>query len=367
MLVFGCAAAAVAIYSPTRDTAPVAPPQSAPIAKSDPAPAPTPPAVPAPAPAPASTLLIDLARASFRDCETCPEMSVVPAGRFTMGSPAAEAGRQANEGPQREIAIPRPLAIARHETTRGAWRAFSDATSRKIDGDCRALQFLPELIADYEAGRARADWGANGQYSWANTNYPQDDTHPVACISYADAEDYLTWLSARTGARYRLPSEAEWEYGARGGTTTPFSFGATATPRDASYHHPSLYPGGETGTWRRGTVPVGSFAANRFGLFDMHGNVWEWVADCGGASLADLDGTAAPYSVSACESAGMRGGAFWTVPGWIRSAYRYSYGRTLRGAAAGFRAARELREDEIRALRPLLQARTPPSRANDLQ
>jgi formylglycine-generating enzyme required for sulfatase activity len=303
---------------------------------------------------PLADLLIDLSRGSFRDCATCPEMAVIPAGTFMMGSPATEAGRQPNEGPQQAITIPRPFAMARHETTRGEWRAFSDATNRQIESDCRALQFRPELIADYEAGRARAEWVATGEYHWGNTNYPQDDTHPVACINYVDAEAYLAWISQRSGARYRLPSEAEWEYAARAGTTTPFSFGNTVTPRDASYHHPSAYPGGQTASWRRGTAPVGSFAANRYGLHDMHGNVWEWVADCPGAILSDLDKTARSYRPSDCDTAVMRGGAFWTSPEWIRSAYRYSYGKTLRGAAAGFRVARELQDHEIRALQPLL-------------
>ena len=329
---------------------------SVPVSPPAPAPAPGPATRPIPAPSPpaATNFLIDLARGSFRDCAACPEMAIVPAGTFTMGSPDQETGHQSNEGPQQQIVIPRALAMARHETTRGEWRAFSDATSRPVPTDCRALQFRPELIADYEAGRARADWGANGTYSWSNTNYPQDDSHPAACISFADAEAYLAWMNDRAKARYRLPSEAEWEYAARAGTTTPFAFGTTVTPRDASYHQPSLYPGGETAAWRRGTMPVGSFAANRFGLFDMHGNVWEWVADCQGAALADLDRNAAAYRSPACEMAVMRGGAFWTQPEWIRSAHRYAYGKTLRGAAAGFRVARDLEDPEIRALQPLL-------------
>ncbi len=298
--------------------------------------------------------IIDSLRGTFRDCPQCPEMVIVPAGQGLMGSPATETGRRDNEGPQRLITFARPFAMARFEATRGEWRAFALATQRARPNDCRALQFDPARIDDYESGRTRADWASTGVNHWDNTGYAQDDTHPAACISYTDAEDYLGWLTARAGAPYRLPSEAEWEYAARAGTTTAFAFGDTIGPENASYHHPSAYRSGQTGRWLRGTSPVGSFTANRLGLGDMHGNVWEWVADCADSDLAAIEASGRAYQPRACAIAGMRGGAFWTDPSWLRSAFRYRYQKDLRGAAAGFRAVREIRDDEHTHLQPLI-------------
>ena len=297
---------------------------------------------------------IDLAAGSFRDCETCPEMVVVPAGDFLMGSPDSEVGRLANEGPQRRITLAAPFAIAKFETTRGAWRQFVVATSRTADKDCRALQFKTDQIEAYETGQAKADWGATGAYDWENTNYTQDDRHPVACISHADAQAYVGWLATSTAASYRLPSEAEWEYAARGGTSTTFPRGPTLAPTEARYHYPSSYAGSPTARWVRGTASVGSFAANPFGLHDMQGNVWEWVGECAGVALADLGADGRP-AVTECSSGVMKGGAFWTSPEWARPAYRFSYGRQLRGAAAGFRVARDVGVADLAALAPLLQ------------
>ncbi|MDX2155911.1 MAG: SUMF1/EgtB/PvdO family nonheme iron enzyme [Hyphomicrobiaceae bacterium] len=351
-----------------------APPSAEPTSSARPAPAsvpapsgtPSPQApeerTPQPSP-PASSLIVDTARRTFRDCPTCPEMVVVPSGTFLMGSPASELGRRDDEGPQRSITITRPFGLARTETTRGEWRAFTEATQRPVAKDCRIMQDTPDRASSYEVWLRTASWGPTGRHSWEDTGYSQDDRHPAACISYGDAEAYLGWLASRTGAAYRLPSEAEWEYAARAGTPTAFAFGDNATPRDASYYHPLPYrAGGEQAPWRNGTMPVASFPANAYGLHDMHGNVWEWVADCSGGELGSLDAVGAPRQGPPCESAGMRGGAFWTQPAWMRSAFRYSYQKDRRGAAAGFRAVRVIRDDELPGLQSLLGAVPAPGR-----
>lgn len=305
-------------------------------------------------------LRIDLAAGTFRDCETCPEMVVIPAGSFLMGSPDSEPGRLANEGPQRRITVPTPFAMAKFETTRGAWRQFVLATNRTADKDCRALQFKDDQIEAYETGQAKADWGATGTYDWDNTNYTQDDSHPVACVSHADTVAYVGWLATLTPATYRLPSEAEWEYAAKAGTTTTFPGGPSLKPTEARYHYPSSYQGSPTARWVRGTAPGGRFAANPFGLHDMEGNVWEWVADCAGVALADLGDDGRAKSTD-CSNAVMKGGAFWTSPEWARPAYRFTYGKQLRGAAAGFRLVRDLSDADRITLAPLIQRLAAPS------
>ena len=342
--------------SPPTQVAITPPPSAAAPPTAEPAPGePKSPVSAAVTPPPRDELSIDFAGRTFRDCATCPEMVVVPAGTFQMGSPDAEIGRQANEGPQRSITFGRPFALARSETTVGAWRRFSTATQRTVATDCRALQFRPELIDDYEAGRARGEWASTGAYSSDNPNYAQTDAHPVVCISFGDAEAYLGWLSAETRAVYRLPTEAEWEFAARAGTTTAFAFGDRIRPQDASYHYPSAYAGGETGRWTRAPMPAGTFPANRLGLVDMHGNIWEWTQDCAGRPLVDLDSGGRAFTTPGCEMGVMRGGAYWAQPEWLRSAFRYAYQRDRRGAAAGFRSARELTDSEISRLDALLR------------
>jgi formylglycine-generating enzyme required for sulfatase activity len=196
---------------------------------------------PVPAPAPAPTALP--AGKTFRDCDVCPEMVVVPAGKFKMGSPAGEEGRSDDEGPRHPVEIAKAFAVGRYEVTFAEWDACV------AGGGCNGHQ-----PADEGWGRGR---------------------RPVINVSWNDAKSYVTWLSKKTGKPYRLLSEAEWEYAARAGTTSPFHFGATITPDQANYDGTYTYGAGPKGVYRRKTVPVGSFPANDFGLSDMHGNVWE--------------------------------------------------------------------------------------------
>lgn len=246
----------------------------------------------------------------FRDCPDCPEMVVVPAGSFTMGSPAGEASRDADEGPQHEVRIERPFALGRFEVTFAEWDACVAA------GGC--------------AGHVPDDQG------WGR------DTRPVVDVSWDDAQAYLRWLGEKTGQEYRLPSEAEWEYAARAGTATTFSTGATITTDQANFNGNRTYGGSRKGVFREQTLPVGSFAANPFGLHDMHGNVYEWVEDCSNAGYdgAPADGNA--WTEGDCSRRVFRGGSWGDRPAAVRSAVRETGNADLRMAIIGLRVARTL-------------------------
>jgi formylglycine-generating enzyme required for sulfatase activity len=272
-----------------------APPQPAAVLP-PPAPGPTPPA---PQPVSATGYPVGVGRV-FRDCGDCPEMVVIPAGRFVMGSPASEAGRQAGEGPQHEVVVRSPLAVARFEVTFAEWDA------------CVAANGCGERPMDQGWGRGR---------------------QPVINVSWEDAQQYVRWLSGRTGRRYRLLTEAEWEYAARAGTTTAYSFGPTISPGQANYNAGGL----------NRTQPVGSYAANAWGLHDMHGNVIEWVEDCYVGSYAGASRDASqPVTSVGCELRVLRGGSWGNSPPGLRSAIRNGSAPGIWGFdnGLGFRFAR---------------------------
>ena len=247
----------------------------------------------------------------FKDCEVCPEMAVVPAGSFTMGSPPSEKGRDKDEGPEHQVTISRPLAVGRYEVTFAQWDACVAA------GGCNGHR------PDDEG------WGRGKR--------------PVIYVSWNRAKAYIAWLSRKTGKSYRLPSEAVWEFAARAGTTTPFHFGATSGPDQANYNGNYAYAGGATGVYRGTTVAVGSFPANAFGLHDMHGNVWEWVEDCwrGSYGGAPSDGTAWTAGGD-CRQRVLRGGGWVSSPNNVRTANRFRDNTDYRNNSIGFRVARTL-------------------------
>ncbi|HAJ45145.1 MAG TPA: hypothetical protein DCL54_01005, partial [Alphaproteobacteria bacterium] len=244
----------------------------------------------------------------FRDCQNCPEMVVVAAGRFTMGSPATEEYRDDDEGPQRQVTIAKAFAVGKFEVTFAEWDACVAA------GGCNG--YRPN-----DSG-----WGRN--------------MRPVINVSWDDVQAYVAWLSRTTGQNYRLLSEAEWEYAARAGTTTPFNFGETISTSKANYNGNFTYGTGAKGEYRQKTVSVGSFSANAFGLYDMHGNVWEWVQDCWNADYkgAPVDGSA--RSTGSCGQRVLRGGSGYDNPGVLRSANRIWTDTELRNYDVGFRLAR---------------------------
>jgi formylglycine-generating enzyme required for sulfatase activity/V8-like Glu-specific endopeptidase len=246
---------------------------------------------------------------AFRDCPECPEMVVLPLGSFMMGSPANEEGRSADEGPQRKVTIARSFAVGKFEVTFAEWDA------------CMADRGCTHKPGDHGFGRGK---------------------RPVINVSWDDAKQYAAWLSRKTSQSYRLLTEAEWEYAARGGTTTPFSTGRTITTAQANFDGNYTYGGSAKGQYRQRTIEVGSFAANPFGIHDMHGNVWEWVEDCyvDSYNSAPVDGSA--RSVTANCSRVLRGGSWDYIPQNLRAAGRYRDQPDVRSSDLGFRLARTL-------------------------
>lgn len=289
---------------------------------------------------------------TFRDCPECPEMVVLPAGNFMMGSPENEPGRDNIEGPQRRVNI-RKFAAGTFDVTRGQWAAFASATNRPATGGC--------------AWAGPANGELDPTMSWRKLGFTQDDTHPVVCVAWLDAQDYVLWLSQRTGHKYRLLSEAEWEYAARAGTTIAYPWGTSASHDRANYGADECCSELAIGRdqWEK-TSPVGSFPPNWFGLYDMHGNVLQWVQDCLAISYSVLPTNGSPYEKSislnapgpfpppevtgtnSCSYRMVRGGDWGDPPKMIRSAFR-NYGpgpgttlENYRSAGVGFRVARTL-------------------------
>jgi formylglycine-generating enzyme required for sulfatase activity len=248
----------------------------------------------------------------FRDIDApwCPEMVVIPAGRFVMGSAPSEEGRLDHERPQHFVTIAESFALGRYSVTFDEHDEFAATTGQEPAGD--------------------EGWGRGRR--------------PVINVSWGDAQAYVAWLSKRTGATYRLPSEAEWEYACRAGTTTPFHFGPTISTDEANYDGNNTYGAGRKGADREQTLPVGSFPANDFGLHDMHGNVWEWCADVWHESYdgAPLDGSAWLEGGDQGRRV-LRGGSWNSNPRFLRSATRNWFEPVNCVNRVGFRVARTLR------------------------
>ena len=246
----------------------------------------------------------------FRDCDGCPEMVVIPAGEFRMGSPASEEGRRDEEGPQHRVTL-RSFALGVTEVTFDEWEACVRG------GGCN--------------GRRPDDegWGRGAR--------------PVIRVSWEDAQAYVSWLSELARLSYRLPSESEWEYAARAGTTTPFTYGRTISTNQVNYNGSHKYGSGRRGTYRERTTPVKTFAPNAFGLYDVHGNVWEWVEDCWHDSYRGTpsDGTVWLRGGN-CSRRVLRGGSWLNDPRVLRSAARNRYTTETRLSRVGFRVARTL-------------------------
>lgn len=285
-----------------------------------------------------------VAASPFRDCADCPELVRIPPGRFRMGHDGGEPGRP--EGPAHEVVIPRAFALATTETSVRQFAAFVEATGHEPTAGC-------EVWPQGSFPREAASWRRPGPD-------PSGPDYPVACVSWDDAAAYARWLSERTGHRYRLPSEAEWEYAARAGTTAAYPWGDRAEDgcRFANLYDISAagrfgWPHAECDDGHPGPAPVGSYPANAFGLHDMIGNVWEWTADC----------YVAPYPVPAaearaaavveapagepCARRSVRGGSWMTRPDRNRTSFRGRDPADTRFFMFGFRVARDLLLDEM--------------------
>lgn len=274
---------------------------------------------------------------SFRDCNAyCPEMIVLPPGRFIIGSPIREVGRGSDENPQKVVIIGYALAVGKYPVTRREFAAFVADTGRKLSS-CEHW--------DGKTFRLEQDT------YWSNA-FHQTDNHPVVCVNWDDSQAYARWLSRKTGRRYRLLSEAEWEYSARAGTTTAWYWGDNdreqclyANGADLSAKARGVTTAGFASCDDKypHTSPVGSFRPNKFGLYDMAGNVGEWVEDCYHDTYRDTpnNGSALETCIPKFHEARvMRGGAWNAIPAWMRSASRDVELPSLRADTFGFRVAR---------------------------
>ena len=254
----------------------------------------------------------------FKDCPTCPPMIVVPPGRFVMGSPADESGHIATEAPQHVVTIDRAFAVGKYEITFDDWEACVS------DRRCARL-------ADSGFGRGR---------------------RPVINVSYEDTMPYLAWLSEKTNRKYRLLTEAEWEYAARAGSDKTRFWGNSPDQacKFANVFNPATmakYKDSDRVAFRCDdgyveTAPVGSLKPNGFGLYDMLGNVWEWVDDCWNISYGGAPSDGSAWNTGDCAKRVVRGGGWYYGPRNVRAAKRLPTAPVQRSHDLGFRVARSL-------------------------
>jgi len=275
---------------------------------------------------------------TFRNCRGCPVMVVIYAGQFAMGSPDSEDGRDDNEEPVHRVRVA-AFAIGRTEITRGQFAAFVKDTNYSTGDKCWTLE-----DGNYEERSGR---------NWHKPGFPQDDNHPVVCVNWNDAKAYAKWLSDKTGKKYRLPTEAEWEYAARGNTSTSRYWGenpdeACAYANGADKTAQAQIIGATSWSVHNCadgfayTAPVRSLKPNAFGLNNMLGNVWNWTEDSYHDSYngAPSDGTAWQGDDSRRV---LRGGSWNNAPRNVRSAVRNKDKPDLRFSIFGFRLATTLK------------------------
>lgn len=255
---------------------------------------------------------------TFRDCPECPEMVVVPAGSYQMGATPGRDGAGADEGPARTVSIGKKFAVSRYEITFDDWDA------------CVKARRCGHRPADEGWGRSR---------------------RPVINVTWRDALEFTEWLSQRTGAKYRLLSEAEWEYTARAGQKGMRNWQGEGNACQYASVYDRVGASANSFKWKSHscsdgfpqTAPVGNFLANAFGLHDMLGNVWEWTADCWNPTYAGAPGTAAARTGGDCAHRVVRGGSWGDKPQDVRFSDRFSVQARIRTSNIGFRVARDIR------------------------
>ncbi|WP_198919169.1 formylglycine-generating enzyme family protein [Pseudomonas chlororaphis] len=259
----------------------------------------------------------------FKDCKNCPEMVVLPAGSFVMGTPEDEVGREPDEGPQHTVTFNKAFAMSRFHVTAGELDAYIRETGTVIkDGDERPGRLC-------QASKPR---------------YEQGPRQPAVCVDYADVQAYARWLSKKTGQHYRMVSEAEREYAARAGSSGSFPFPFDEEGQYQITQHANTYGPKDGYSY---SAPVGSYPPDAFGMYDMHGNVYEWVADCWHPDYvgAPADGRAwMEESGGVCLDAQIRGNDWGEAPVFSRSGNRNSRKREVRGDWLSFRVVRELEQ-----------------------
>jgi len=261
-------------------------------------------------------------------------MAVLPSGSYQRGSPEGELGREDHEGPRVDVTI-NSFALSITEITRDAFLHFVNESGYPEPQSCWVFNGLT--------------WSDDAGFSWRDPGFAQEDDHPAVCISQDDAGAYARWLSRVAGVRYRLPSEAEWEYAARSGTETRFPHGD-----DPNYVRVCEFgngAAGESGFDYRNTscrddhaytAPVDAYPANAFGLHGMLGNALEWTADCYAPDYGDAPTEGSPHLGQICPYTVMRGGNWAGAPQHMRPANRGANAPGARWSTNGFRLARDL-------------------------
>ena len=296
---------------------------------------------------------------TFKECDPCPEMVVIPAGRFIMGSAEAERGHDRTEWPQHEVTIGQDFAVGKYEVTVRQFIAFLNAAVR--EGWFREMWVMPDP-GDQGSSVLQETDGKAVQFIAKDGR----EEYPITFVSWLGATEYANWLSRRTGGKYRLLSEAEWEYAARAGSQTAYHFGNDPSPI-CEFANLADITGMKKHNWSSATncedgyadlAPVGRFQPNSFGLFDMIGNASEWVADCARPTYdgAPTDGSALE---GRCETRILRGGSYQNLYGGLRSAKRYASPPDERTSTIGFRVGRSL------SVPPTRQPKGPEQRAQD--
>jgi formylglycine-generating enzyme required for sulfatase activity len=249
---------------------------------------------------------------SLKDCPDCPEMVVLPQGRFTMGSSPSETGRSGSESPRHDVGIQYKLAVGKYAVTFDNWQSCVN------DGGCQSNT-------------------TPGDSGWGRGN------RPVINISWDDAQEYVAWLKSKTGKNYRLLTESEWEFSARAGESAPFHTGSCINATQANYDSGVEYKGCEKKGERRAekTVPVGSYGFNNFGLYDMAGNVWNWVEDCFHENYVGAPEDGSAWVVGCNKGLRMIRGGSWSYDArFLRSASRDMFNSSSANNDIGFRVAR---------------------------
>lgn len=275
----------------------------------------------------------------IQDCPDCPPLVVIPPGSFTMGSPETEDGREVGET-QHGVIITRAFAIGKSPVTKGEFRQFISESGYNAKGMCASLD-------------AQGNMGESELYNWDTPGFDQKDNEPVVCVNALDAEAYAAWLSKKTGKAYRLPSEAEYEYAVRAGTTTARYWGESqddgcAYANGDGYEARDIFKGKMT-KCNDGfiyTSPVGNYKPNAFGLSDMLGNVWVWLGDCWHDSYSGAPDNGKAWLEEGCPERVMRGGSYISNYTSLRAAARHKAGAEMRFHNYGIRIARDVNPDK---------------------